>query len=298
MTDSRSDIHTDIADDFQPTGVRHFLHRLLRVRLAALGVVIILLLCFCAMFAPLIAPHDPGAANGYRSLEGPSKDYFWGTDHLGRDIFSRFIYGSRISLFVAVCSIGITVLIAVPLGLVSGYLGGRIDTVFMRLMDTLYAFPPMLLALALVAAMGPSIFNVIIAVGIIMIPTFARLARAQTLSIREQTYVIAARSVGVSTGRLLAKHIWPNITAAIIVQSSLGMAGAILAESGLSYLGVGVRPPIATWGVMLAEGFPRLQSHPWLSITPGMAIFFTILSFNLVGDALRDVLDPRLRGVT
>jgi peptide/nickel transport system permease protein len=167
----------------------------------------------------------------------------------------------------------------------------------MRLMDTLYAFPPMLLALALVAALGPSILNVIIAVGIVMIPTFARLARAQTLSIREQTYVFAARTVGVSTGRLLVKHIWPNIMAAIIVQTSLGMAGAILAESGLSYLGVGVRAPIATWGVMLADGFPHLESNPWLSIIPGMAIFLTVLSLNLVGDALRDVLDPRLRGV-
>jgi peptide/nickel transport system permease protein len=295
--ESSSEIYEGIADDFRPKGIGHFLKRLLRVRLAAFGGVIILLLFFCALFAPIIAPSDPGAADGYRALEGPSKDYLLGTDHLGRDILSRLIFGSRISLFVAVCSIGITVLIAVPLGLVSGYLGGRIDTGFMRLMDTLYAFPPMLLALALVAAMGPSISNVIIAVGIVMIPTFARLARAQTLSIREQTYVIAARTVGVSTARLLVRHIWPNIMAAIIVQTSLGMAGAILAESGLSYLGVGVRPPIATWGVMLADGFPHLESNPWLSIIPGMAIFLTVLSLNLVGDALRDVLDPRLRGV-
>ena len=285
-------------EGLKPRGKKGFFQRLLRVRLAALGLFIILVLITCAIFAPLLAPKDPGAANGYRALEGPSRDFWLGTDYLGRDILSRLIYGSRISLFVAVVSIGITVAIGVPLGLASGYIRGKVDTVFMRLMDTLYAFPPLLLALALVAALGPSIFNVIIAVGIIMIPTFSRLARAQTLSVREQTYVFAARAIGSSTSRILARHIWPNIMAAIIVQSSLGMAVAILAESSLSYMGVGVRPPTATWGVMLAEGYPHLESYPLLSIIPGMAIFLTVLSLNLLGDALRDVLDPRLRGIT
>jgi ABC-type dipeptide/oligopeptide/nickel transport system permease subunit len=180
----------------------------------------------------------------------------------------------------------------------AGYFGGQVDTVLMRIMDALYAFSPLLLGLALVAALGPSIVDVIIAVGIIMMPSFSRLARAQTLSVREQTYIIAAGTVGIPTRRILARYVWPNVMAAIIVQSSLGMAGAILAESSLSYLGVGVRSPTATWGVMLAEGFPHLETHPWLSIIPGSAIFLTVLSLNLVGDALRDLLDPRLKGVT
>jgi len=295
-----SEVETSAMSDeyLAPRGLKHFVGRLLKVRLAALGLFFIVVLIFCSIFAPVLAPRDPAAANGYRALESPSRDFLLGTDYLGRDILSRLIYGSRISLLVAVLSIGITVMIGVPLGLMSGYLGGWIDTVFMRLMDALYAFPPLLLALTLVAALGPSIINVIVAVGIVMIPTFSRLARAQTLSVREQTYVIAARTVGSPVRRILFRHIWPNVMAAIIVQSSLGMAVAILAESSLSYMGVGVRPPTATWGVMLAEGYPHLESNPWLSIIPGSAIFLTVLSLNLVGDALRDVLDPRLRGVT
>ena len=295
---SEVEIITTSGEYLTPKGLKHFFGRLFKVRLAALGIFFLAVLIICSIFAPVLAPHDPGMANGYRSLEGPSLDFLLGTDYLGRDILSRLIYGSRISLLVAVLSVGITVMIGVPLGLVAGYVGGRIDTVFMRLMDTLYAFPPLLLALTLVAALGPSIFNVILAVGIVMIPTFSRLTRAQTLSVREQTYVIAARTVGVPLRRILFRHIWPNVMAAIIVQSSLGMAVAILAESSLSYMGVGVRPPTATWGVMLAEGYPHLVSNPWLSIIPGSAIFLTVLSLNLVGDALRDVLDPRLRGVT
>lgn len=291
------DIDTSIGEQPRQAGIWYTLGRLVRVRLAVLGMFFILVLTFSAVFAPVIAPYDPGAADGYNALKGPSHKYLLGTDYLGRDILSRLIYGSRISLIVAMTSVGITICLGIPFGLISGYFGGRVDTVFMRLMDTLYAFPPLLLALALVAAMGPSIYNVIVAVGIVMIPTFSRLTRAQTLSVREQEYVMAARSIGIRTGRILALHILPNITAAIIVQGSLGMAWAILAESSLSYLGVGVRPPTATWGIMLAESFEYLESNPLLSAIPGMAIFLTVLSFNLVGDALRDVLDPRLRGV-
>jgi len=278
------------------SGFWYVFKKLMHVRLASFGLIIILLLIFSAVFAPFIAPYDPAAANGYKSLKPPSLENLLGTDDIGRDILSRLIYGSRITLVVALASVGITVMIGVPLGLISGYAGGKVDTVIMRLMDALYAFPPLLLAMALVAGLGASVTNVIIGVGIVMVPTFSRLARAQALSAREQTYVIAARISGASTLRILANHIWPNITASIIVQASVGMAFAILAESALSYLGVGVRPPTATWGIMLAEGFQVLQEYPLLSIIPGMAIFLVVLSLNLVGDALRDVLDPRLRG--
>lgn len=278
------------------SGMIYVFKKLVRNRLAAVGLIMILIIILCAALAPILAPYDPGAADGYRSLMPPDGENLLGTNEMGQDILSRLIYGSRITLLVALASVGITLVIGVPLGLISGYVGGRVDTVIMRLMDAMYAFPPMLLALALVAGLGPSISNVIIAVGIVMIPTFCRLSRAQALSAREQTYVIAARTSGASMLRILGMHIWPNITASIIVQASVGMAWAILAESSLSYLGVGVRPPTATWGVMLAEGFQYLQIFPLQSIIPGMAIFITVLSLNLVGDALRDVLDPRLRG--
>jgi ABC-type dipeptide/oligopeptide/nickel transport system permease subunit len=278
-----------------PNRSLQFMRRLLRARLAPVACAITVALVCAALFAPLIAPYAPDAADGYHTMEGPSWLHWLGTDELGRDVLSRAIHGSRVTLIVGLSSVIISVVLGVPLGLVAGYFGGRTDHIIMRLMDALYAFPPLLLALALVAVLGPSVINVIVAVGVIMTPTFSRLARAQALSARSYVYVTAAKTLGASSLRILTRHIWPNVTAAIIVQSSIGMAWAILSESALSYLGVGVRPPIATWGVMLSEAFRNLEIDPLLSIIPGAAIFLTVLSLNILGDALRDALDPRLK---
>jgi peptide/nickel transport system permease protein len=271
------------------------LKRLSSVPLAPLAASTLVVMICAAVLAPWIAPYAPDAADGYHTLAGPSWPHWLGTDELGRDVLSRIIYGSRVTLVVALASVAISVVCGVPLGLIAGYFGGRTDSIIMRVLDAFYAFPPLLLALALVAVLGPSVVNVIVAVGVIMIPTFGRLVRAQALSVKTYVYVIAARTLGASPLRILAFHILPNVRAAIIVQASIGMAWAILSESALSYLGVGVRPPIATWGVMLSEGFRNLEADPLLSIFPGMAIFLTVLSLNLLGDALRDALDPRLR---
>ncbi len=269
--------------------------RLVSGPLEILSVIVIVLLVAAAVAAPLLAPYDPSAADGFNTLRGPSASNLLGTDFLGRDVLSRLIYGAQVTAAVAVGSVAISVVFGVPLGLLSGYFKGLTDTIIMRFIDALYAFPPLLLSLVLVAMLGPSMYNVMIAVGVIMIPTFCRLARAQALVVSAQTYVVAAQTIGTPAHRIILWHLWPNIAAPVIVQLTIGMAWAILAEAALSYLGVGVRPPTPTWGVMLAEGFQYLRINPWLSFIPGMAIFLTVFALNILGDALRDGLDPRLR---
>ena len=270
--------------------------RLLRVRLAGFGLAVILIVAVAAVFAPLLAPHDPLAQDPYAALQGPSRAHWLGTDQSGRDVLSRLIYGARVSLGIGLGAVAFGAALGVPLGLVTGYLRGVVDEVAMRAMDALVSFPGLILALALVAARGPSLTNLIVAIGIANVPWIARVVRSQVLSIREQEYVTAARTVGASDLRILFVHIWPNSTAPVIVQSTLGMGYAVLAEAALSFLGVGVRPPTPTWGSMLQFAFGFLSVKPLLSIVPGTAIFLLVLAFNLVGDALRDVLDPRLRG--
>jgi len=273
------------------------LQRLLRVRLAGPALAIILVFTACAVFAPLLAPYGPNEQNPYAGLQDPSWSHPLGTDQPGRDVLSRLIYGSRVSLGIGVGAVLFGVVIGMPIGLVSGYLRGATDEVLMRMMDALVSFPGLILALALVAALGPSILNLIIAIGVANVPWIARVVRSQVLSIRELDYIQAARVLGGRDLRIMFVHILPNTLPPVIVQSTLGMGYAVLAEAALSFLGVGVRPPTATWGSMLQFAFGLIYIVPLLSIVPGVAIFLLVLAFNLIGDALRDVLDPRLRGV-
>ncbi len=257
-----------------------------------LGIVVI-----AAITAPIIAPYDPIATAPRESLQGPSLEHLLGTDQLGRDVLSRIIFGSRISIMVGIVAVGLAMVVGVPLGLISGYFGGLIDHVIMRTMDAVIAFPALVLALAIVGALGAGTFQIMVAIGISSVPLYARLTRGQVLTIREQDYVHAARALGASDLRVVARHVLPNSLSPLIVQGSLGVAFAILAEAGLSFLGVGVQPPSPTWGGMLSKALPLIERAPLLSIYPGIAIFVTVLAINTLGDALRDVLDPRLRGV-
>jgi peptide/nickel transport system permease protein len=267
---------------------------LLKVRLAGPALVAIVFFVATALFAPFIAPYDPAEQDVDHNLEGPSWAHPLGTDLFGRDTLSRLIFGTRVSLQVGIAAMGFAVVFGVPLGLMAGYRGGLTDDIIMRLMDALYAFPPLILALAIVALLGPGAVQVTSAIGVVYVPLFARLIRASVLSIREMDYVVAARALGANGPRIAFRHILPNGTAPLIVQGTLGLGWAILVEASLSFLGVGVPPPTPTWGLMLNEGFQFIETVPWLSIFPGVAIFVLVLSFNLVGDALRDVLDPRL----
>lgn len=283
---------------FTPSGaslVRDFVRRLWRVRLAGVGLVIVGIVVITALFAPLLAPYDPTQKNTRNLLKAPTLQHPLGTDELGRDTLSRVIYGARVSLEVGVIAVGISLVIGVLLGLVAGYAGGAIDSIIMRIMDGLLAFPALVLALAITAMLGPSLNNVMLAIGITGIPSFARLVRGQVLTTKQLEYVQAAQSVGASDWRLMLRHILPNIVAPIIVQTSISVAAAILAEAGLSFLGLGIQPPTASWGSMLNVAKGYLGRTAWLAIAPGTAIFITVLGFNFLGDAIRDVLDPRLR---
>ena len=263
--------------------------------LGAFGLVVIVILVGLAVTADAVAPYDPARQDYAAILQPPSAQHWMGTDNLGRDVLARVIYGSRVSLMVGLLAVGLSVLTGSVIGLVSGYLGGWVDEVLMRFMDAIYAFPALLLALAITAVLGPGLVNVVVAIGIVYTPIFARLTRGQTLSVRERDFVTAAVALGARDERLLARHIWPNVTAAIIVQGSLSVSFAIITEAALSFLGVGVQPPTASWGAMLRTGSSYMELAWWLSVFPGAAIFVTVLGLNVFGDALRDVLDPRLR---
>ena len=271
------------------------LRLLLRNRLGLTGLVIIVGFALVAILAPFITPYGALEQTPADALQSASGKHLVGTDQLGRDVFSRVLTATRVSLMVGVIAALIGTLIGVPIGLVGGYVGGALDEVLMRAMDALYSFPGILLAMAVVAAIGPGAQNVMLAVGVTTSPVFARLVRGQVLSVREMDYVNAARSTGDAPLRIMARHILPNVLAPIIVQASLAAGFAVLAEASLSYLGVGIRPPAPTWGGLLREGFPLLSYNPWLSLVPGLAISLLVLGLNFLGDALRDVLDPRLR---
>ena len=272
--------------------------RVVRIPQAAFGMLIITVTVLSALLAPIISPLEPEAMDFDYLLSGFSSEHLLGTDQLGRDTLSRLIYGARIALLVSVGSIGLGVLIGVPLGLVAVYFGGWTDDIIMRLMDSLVVFPSLLIAVALAAALGGSITTIIIAIGFANVPWMARVIRSQGLSIREMDFVAAAEAGGMSPARIILRHILPNSLAPVIVQSTLSMGYAVLVEATLGFIGVGVRPPTPTWGNMLYDAFPMLEQQPMLSIFPGLAIFLLVLSFNFVGDALRDVLDPRLKGIT
>ncbi len=269
--------------------------RILDVRLAGAGLAILAIVLLCALLAPLLSPYDPNEQDYLALAESPSTQHLLGTDDLGRDVLSRIIYGSRVSLEVGMIAAGIALGIGVTLGLLAGFTGGTTDNVIMRFVDAVQAFPSLILALAITAALGPGVGNAMIAIGFVSMTTIARLTRGQTLSEREREYVAAARVIGVPPRRIMARHIWPNITAPIIVQATLLIATAIVTEASLSFLGVGVVPPTASWGAMLRSGSLYLETAPWLAFAPGIAIFITVLAFNFVGDGLRQALDPRLK---
>lgn len=265
--------------------------------LGAVGAFLILVLAVLAAFAPVIATQDPFALNSRERRKEPSAEHFFGTDELGRDIFSRIVYGSRISLQVGFISVSLGVTVGALIGLVGAYFGGSVDFWLQRLVDALFAFPTIILALTIVAVLGASTTNVIVAVGIVSIPRIARVVRSSALSVMAQPYIEAARSMGSGHQRIVLRHILPNVGAPIIVVATAGFGGAILSEASLSFLGVGTPPPNPSWGIMLsgaAQQFIRVA--PWMAIFPGIAISLAVFGFNLFGDSLRDALDPRLRG--
>lgn len=269
--------------------------RLRQHRLALVGAAMLVLLLLAALGANLVAPYDPLKMEMADRLQGPSLRHPFGTDDFGRDVLSRIIHGARISLKVGGTAVGIATAAGVSLGLVSGYMGGPVDNWVMRVMDVLLAFPAILLAIAIMAILGPSTVNVMIAIGIVYIPVFARIVRGSVLAVKENDYVEAARAIGVRDLGIMLRHVLPNAMDAIIVQISLALAFSILAEASLSFLGLGTQPPEPSWGSMLSFGREYITEAPWLTVFPGLAIFVTVFSLNLVGDGLRDALDPRLK---
>lgn len=271
------------------------LHRLLRRKGAVIGLTVIVTFLVLALFAPLIAPYDPIASSWSLVRKPPSAAHWFGTDDLGRDVLSRVIYGARASLMAGMISVGIALGVGVPFGLLAGYRGGFIDGLISRITDAMLACPFLILAIALAAFLGPSLSNAMIAIGISATPIFIRLTRGQVMNVKVEDYVEAARAVGNPPWRIVVVHILPNVMPALLVQATLSIAAAIIAEAALSFLGLGQQPPAPSWGSMLNSAQRFLTSAPWMALWPGLGIFFVVLSFNLVGDGLRDVLDPHER---
>jgi peptide/nickel transport system permease protein len=269
--------------------------RLIKGKLALLGLIIFLAVILVSLLAPWISPYDPNATNTSELIKPPSAAHWMGTDELGRDVFSRIISGTRISLVVGVIAVLIALASGSLLGLIAGYWRGYIDNAIMSVMDAIWAFPTLILALAITAALGPSLTNVTIAIGLVFTPGFARLVRGMVLTVREREYIQSARSIGLNDREIIGRYIWPNITPTIIVQASLNAAQAIIAEASLSFLGLGIQPPAASWGSMLKAGYPYLEMASWLSIFPGLAILITVLGLNFLGDGLRDAMDIKIR---
>lgn len=274
---------------------RRALRRFLRHPGGMLGAMMLLFLVFVAVLAPLIAPYDPLKVDPINALLPPSAEHWMGTDTLGRDQLSRIIYGARISLRLGLVSVGIAMTLGIPLGIVAGYIGGRVDAAIMRIIDILLAFPSLVLALIAVFALGPGLTNAMIAVGISSIPAYARITRAEVLSAKENLYVHSAQALGAPAGVVMFRHILPNIIAPNIVMGALGTGSAILAGAALSFLGLGAQAPAPEWGLMLSQGRGFMSLAWWLTVFPGLGIMATVMSMNLMGDGLRDVLDPRLR---
>ena len=263
-------------------------------RLSVIGAVTVLLLITISLLAPFIAPYDPTAIDVRHTLSPPSKTHLLGTDELGRDLLSRIIWGSRVSLKVGFVAVGIAIVIGIVIGAIAGFYGGKVDAILMRFVDIMLAFPTFFLILAVIAILEPNIFTIMAVIGITSWMDVARLVRAEFLSLKERDFVGAARAVGVSDTRLIFRHILPNALSPVFVAATFGVAGAILIESGLSFLGLGVQPPDPSWGNILTAGKDNIEIAWWLSLYPGLAILITVLSYNLVGEGLRDALDPRL----
>jgi ABC-type dipeptide/oligopeptide/nickel transport system permease subunit len=261
------------------------------------GLIVLMVLLFSAIFAPKLAPYDPYTPGVGESLQQPSRAHLLGTDLLGRDTLSRLIYGSRTALMVGFISVGIASLIGITLGIVSGYFGGLVNMFIMRAMDAFMCFPMILLALVIAAVLGGGLHNVIIALSVAIIPAYARVMHGLTLSIRENDYILAERAMGATNKRTMLIHVFPNALPPLIVLITLQLGSLILAEAGLSFLGIGIEPPGAAWGSMVNDGYKYLLKNPVLSFAPGLAIMLVVFAFNMVGDGLRDALDPRLRGI-
>ena len=271
--------------------------RTLRNPLSLAGLLIIGLLILLAFIAPALAPYDPLKTNTAFRLQAPSREHTFGTDQLGRDIFSRVLYGARISLRIAILTAVIALVIGGPLGIVSGYFRGRVDDLLMRVTDMFMAFPRLILAMAIAAALKPTLENVVIAISLAAWPAYARLARSVTLGIREENYIEAARGLGASPWRILGRHVLPGVISPVVIQVSLDMGGILLTAAGLGFIGFGAQPPTPEWGLMISEGRNYITAQWWVSTFPGLAISLVVLGFNLLGDGIRDVLDPRMRGM-
>ncbi len=275
--------------------LKEVFHRMKKNKLAMFGLAIIIILVITAIFADFIAPYDFSTNDLDNQFSTPSKEHIFGTDEFGRDIFSRIVYGSRISLQVGFISVGIALIAGVGLGAIAGFYGGRVDTILMRLIDIIQSLPDILLAIAIMAVLGPGLSNLMIAVGIAAIPGYAKIVRSSVLSIKDSEYVEAARANGSSDIRIITKHIIPNCLAPIIVQATLGVAYAIINAAGLSFIGLGLEPPTPEWGAMLSGGRAYIRDFPHMTMFPGLAIVVTIFALNVLGDGLRDALDPKLK---
>jgi peptide/nickel transport system permease protein len=273
---------------------RHALRRFLHHRLAIIGGIFLLLVILAAVFAPFVAPHDPEEVFWDAVRSPPSSDFWLGTDGIGRDILSRLIFGARVSLEIVFGSIVISLTMGSAIGLISGYVGGWVDDVVMRIIDGLFAFPTLILALGIIAVLGPNLVNALLAIGITNIPDFARLVRGQTLLVREQEFVQAARAIGAGNARIMAHHLWPSVVSSVVVYAALRTSGALLTESTLAFLGLGAAPPTPTWGQMLANSMSYINFW-WMGVFPGLTIFLAVLALNFIGDGIRDALDVRIR---
>lgn len=290
-----SPVEAPAEDEHTESPTARALRRLLRRKSAILGLIVIAAFVALAVFAPLISPYDPSAQSWSAVRKAPSAMHWFGTDDVGRDVLTRVIYGTRASLLAGAISISIALAIGVPIGIIAGYLGGFIDALIGRITDAWLACPYLILAIALAAFLGPSLGNAMIAIGITTTPIFVRLTRGQVMVVKVEDYVEAARAIGNPRWRIAFFHILPNILPALLVQATLSIAAAIIAEAALSFLGLGQQPPAPSWGSMLNSAQRFLVNAPWMAVWPGLAIFLTVLSFNLVGDGLRDALDPRER---
>lgn len=289
LADAARDTHTRM------THGRRARREFMQNRFAVVGAIIVILIVLAAALAPVLAIHEPNRQSLLARMSPPSSEHWLGTDELGRDEFSRLLYGARVSLFIAFLGTAGGVILGTVIGLTSGYFGGWVDTLAMRLIDVLYAFPGILLAILIVAIMGPGLFNLIIALTIWGIPTLSRIVRSSVLSLKSREFVEAAQAMGASRTQIMFRHLLPNCVGPIIVYSTLGVAGALLTAAGLGFLGLGVQPPTAEWGAMLSAGRAYLREAPNLMIFPGALIFITVMSLNLIGDALRDALDPHTK---
>lgn len=275
--------------------MKEFASQLVKDKVGLIGAIGILLIVIVSLFASVIAPFSPEKMYTDAILQSPNATYFFGTDEFGRDIFSRIIYGAQVSVKVSVIAVGIGATLGLIFGLISGYFQGKVDSIIMRVMDVLFAFPDILLALAIVAVLGANITNTMIAIGIVFTPVFTRTVRAATISIKENEYIQSAVAIGVRPFQIIIRHVLPNIIAPFIVQVTLALSGAILTEAALSFLGLGVQPPNPSWGSMLNESRTYMEFAPWTIIFPAAAIVITIFCFNLLGDSLRDILDPKMK---